>query len=130
MKTEISSENKAKFFGLYIEQDVLHGQWGVNGNLIDLIGTKETYGKYWIELAHIYSITEEHVIEAAKIMKCEHHLDQKNIQEGIYEIKVAIKYDSLTWLCVEYLRSKGYALPWMGLTVEEMVEAGWIKLKS
>lgn len=29
---------------------------------------------------------------------------------------------------VDYLRSKGYALPWMGLTVEEMVEAGWIKL--
>jgi hypothetical protein len=28
----------------------------------------------------------------------------------------------------DYLRSKGYALPWMGLSVEEMVEAGWIKL--
>lgn len=28
----------------------------------------------------------------------------------------------------DYLRSKGYALPWMGLSVEEMIKAGWIKL--
>jgi len=36
------------------------------------------------------------------------------------------------WRChtqaSDYLRSKGYAFPWMGLSVNEMVEAGWIKL--
>jgi len=30
----------------------------------------------------------------------------------------------------DYLRSKGYALPWMGLSVGEMVEASWIKLQE
>lgn len=30
----------------------------------------------------------------------------------------------------DYLRSKGYALPWMGLTVDELVEYGWIKIKT
>ena len=38
-----------------------------------------------------------------------------------------------THVCVmniDYLRSKGYALPWLGLSVEEMIEAGWIKIKS
>jgi len=29
----------------------------------------------------------------------------------------------------DFLRLKGYALPWMGLSVEDMVSAGWIKLK-
>lgn len=29
-----------------------------------------------------------------------------------------------------YLRSKGYAVDWMGLTVAEMVEAGWVKLSE
>jgi DNA polymerase III gamma/tau subunit len=29
---------------------------------------------------------------------------------------------------VDYLRSKGYALPWMGLSVETLQEYGWIKL--
>lgn len=28
----------------------------------------------------------------------------------------------------DFLRSRGYVLPWMGLSVDEMVEAGWIKL--
>jgi len=30
----------------------------------------------------------------------------------------------------DYLRSKGYAISWMGMNVNEMVEAGWIKLVS
>lgn len=28
----------------------------------------------------------------------------------------------------QYLQSKGYVLPWMGLSVQEMIEACWIKL--
>jgi hypothetical protein len=35
-----------------------------------------------------------------------------------------------TLIISDYLRSKGYALPWMGLSVEDMVEVGWIKLKG
>ena len=31
---------------------------------------------------------------------------------------------------VDYLRSKGYALPWMDLSVEDLVKYGWIKLKE
>jgi len=27
----------------------------------------------------------------------------------------------------DYLRSRGYAIPWMGLSVEELKNAGWIK---
>ena len=35
------------------------------------------------------------------------------------------------WLHVfDYLRSKGYALPWMDLLVEDLVEYGWVKLKE
>ena len=28
----------------------------------------------------------------------------------------------------DFLRSKGYALPWMGLSVEKLVEYGWVVL--
>lgn len=31
---------------------------------------------------------------------------------------------------VDFLRSRGYALPWMGLTVDELIAAGWVKLKE
>jgi hypothetical protein len=30
----------------------------------------------------------------------------------------------------DYLRTKGYALPWMDLSVEDLVEYGWVKLKE
>lgn len=30
----------------------------------------------------------------------------------------------------DYLRSKGYALPWMGYTVEQLISFGWLKLKQ
>lgn len=30
----------------------------------------------------------------------------------------------------DYLRSKGYAMPYMGLSVEKLQEYGWVKLKS
>lgn len=30
---------------------------------------------------------------------------------------------------IDYLRSKGYALPYLGISVEEQIEFGWIKLK-
>lgn len=30
---------------------------------------------------------------------------------------------------VDFLRSKGYALPYMDLSVEDLVEYGWVKLK-
>ena len=30
----------------------------------------------------------------------------------------------------DFLRSKGYALPWLGISVDELVKWGWIKLKK
>ena len=30
----------------------------------------------------------------------------------------------------DYLRSRGYLLPWMGLSCEELIEAGWAKYKE
>ena len=31
---------------------------------------------------------------------------------------------------VDYLRSKGYAIPYLDLSVEDLIEYGWIKLKD
>lgn len=56
-----------------------------------------------------------------------------NDQTGIVKLSDEDKDEQFvfnTSKLVDYLRSKGYALPWMGLSVEEMVEAGWIKLKE
>src|SRR5690606_15494725 len=36
----------------------------------------------------------------------------------------------LTSINVDRLRLKGYALPWMGISVEEQITRGWVKLKT
>lgn len=54
-----------------------------------------------------------------------------SFNEDGYEYKdhfLKIKGSPLSSWSTDYLRSKGYAVDWMGLTVAEMVEAGWIKL--
>lgn len=38
--------------------------------------------------------------------------------------------DETYWRALDFLRSKGYVLPWMGLSVAEMVKSGWVKLKE
>ncbi|MDV3490968.1 hypothetical protein CMV03_07160 [Elizabethkingia anophelis] len=30
---------------------------------------------------------------------------------------------------IDYLRSRGYALPWMEISVQKLIEYGWVKLK-
>jgi hypothetical protein len=47
---------------------------------------------------------------------------------SFFSKRVWHKDESDIIIAADYLRSKGYAIPWMGLSVEEMVEAGWIKL--
>jgi hypothetical protein len=34
------------------------------------------------------------------------------------------------YFITDYLRSKGYALPFMGLSVEQQISYGWVKLKT
>lgn len=41
------------------------------------------------------------------------------------------QYDAERFLEVtDFLRSRGYAISWMGLSVEKLIEYGWIKLKE
>lgn len=111
-----------------------------------------------ILLKPLSSISDEDAIEVAKIAcpelfhtrKSGHYVDRSQIDwvsvKHCNNYKsVDIDIDGYVLVCnesdgslyernsnmahaIDYLRSKGYTLPWMGLTVEEMVEAGWIKL--
>lgn len=47
-----------------------------------------------------------------------------------YENKPQSMFANEGIIFCDFLRSKGYALPWMGLSVENLVEYGWIKIKD
>ena len=113
MKTEINNENKAKFFALYWRQYVLSDGIEIGGN----VGDCEE--EMFLLLKPLSQISDE---DANFI-----DLQSEDYNEnGWYD-----EEQNFYWwasIDVDYLRSKGYALPWMGLSVDEMIEVGWIKL--
>lgn len=48
--------------------------------------------------------------------------------EGIHVLKSNRESDY--WYALDFLRSQGYALPWMGISVQELIEWGWVKIKE
>ncbi|MGI9582619.1 hypothetical protein ACR1PO_15595 [Chryseobacterium sp. RRHN12] len=133
---ENTLENKAKFFAQYWGQRV--------GNFIGSTGLftisqlylkKSVVKQSWLELKPLSSITDEDKI---RIKKIENIGDEENPEayfhfgntynqsyysnEGFERFMLLDTY--------QYLQSKGYALPWMGLSVEKQIEYGWIKLKN
>lgn len=151
---ENTLENKEKFFALYWGQEVLKA----NKNheiawVIGLGGNKPVMQEY-LELKPLSSITDEDAIEVVKLKMFHDNVDINDIidikiakssdkkgyflsLEGIVQHKrwndfverVFLGEEKIYSFYIDFLRSKGYALPYMGLIVEKLIEYGWVKLK-
>jgi hypothetical protein len=130
MKPELNNENKAKFFALYWGQKI--GMFKLdNHQTFDIkLGNGLSLEKcYSVRLKPLREISDEDAIEVARISKTRHIISVEVGKAIVWScVKKYIQYPDLMAYVYDYLRSKGYALPWMGLSVEEMVQAGWIKL--
>lgn len=127
---ENTLENKAKFFALYWGQELLNGTGLVYSATMK---TRLSDNGDYLELKPLSSITDE---EKRIIDEMEGVGDEEN-PEGYFNY--GNKYENCYYRngdfvrfplleTYQFLQSKGYALPWMGLSVEKMVEYGWIKL--
>lgn len=76
------------------------------------------------------------------------HVWDELVMEFLGSFEYTVRYrggDFMTWIypngrcewnthnhlkVYDFLRSRGSALPWMGLSVEEQIEYGWVKLKE
>lgn len=143
MKAEINNENKAKFFALYWGQKVYRKPEvpGFESTVGGFISDERVPKTGYLELKSLSDIGDEDAIECAKIIDP----DKKH---GDWEQAVAIKYvfneifnpqldesiDDITpfqfTYMYDFLRSRGYLLPWMGLSCEELIESGWAKYKE
>lgn len=113
---ENNLENKAKFFAQYWGQEVLSDLTNGGDRILYPVEASNMYRiqESYLELKPLSSITDE-------------DLDKTNY--GCIEMILEKGY----WLDVknsDLLRSLGYALPWMGLSIEQLQEYGWIKIKS
>lgn len=137
MKAELDNYNLHTFSAQYYGQNVLvfnydesylHQVENVHWEEI-LLGEKA-----YLLLKSISNITEEHLLVCyhthSAIIAYDYTMDFKDAltcakhwfnHGGIDDLE---KFTLLT----DYLRSEGYAVRWRDLSVDEMIEGGWIKL--
>lgn len=137
MKPTPTPELKARYFGNHIGQDIFHmrpfkgksDSRFLEGKIIDIVKAGR-FLKSYIELRPLSLITDKEAIHIVKLI----HIDvpdqyAKDFLRGyFYDLKHGLntKYNIEV---IDYLRSIGIALPFMGYSVEELVELGWCKLK-
>ena len=155
MKTQNTLENKAKFFAQYWGQKVF--KYTREGSLLTegignvlFIPESKAMSFSYLELKPLSQISDEDVIRGIMLTYNKTYEDLGDI----LEVKHYNTFSSITTTRAgenfktsrsihhwngdrkigskecDYLRSKGYALPWMDLSVEDLVEYGWIKLEK
>ena len=159
MKTQNTLENKAKFFSQYFSQHVLYFSSDFLRK-IDNLTLDSIENVDFLELKPLSQISDEDAINVAKLVSPMlfegrgknggHYIDKSEI--GWYSVKhdgktlmvdidldgYVFEYDEIdeykrpsrSLIGTDYLRSKGYALPYMDLSVEDLIDYGWVKLKE
>ena len=125
MKTENTLENKAKFFAQYWGQHVLYFSSDFLRK-IDNLTLDSVENDDYLELKPLSQISDEDAIKISK----EFPNFKSDIRNSVKELFQEFDVLELSMETGDYLRSKGYALPWMDLSVEDLVEYGWVKLKE
>lgn len=95
-----------------------------------------------IELIPLSNISDEDAVEVARII---HAWVSNNYESAYYDIPGFVEYLKEVFIegfgsigisgisnyikAYQYLQSKGYLLPWRDLSVEELINRGWVKQK-
>ena len=144
MKTQNTLENKSKFFAQYWGQ-----RCGKNKYCNLSVNKSNILNITHLELKPLSQISDEDVIEGITYL---YNITREELGE-ILEIKHYDTFSSITTIGIgcnfktsrsihhwkgtkkigsvesDYFRSKGYALSYMDLSVKDLIEYGWIKLK-
>ena len=127
MKTQNTLENKARFFAQYWGQHVLYFSSDFLRK-IDNLTLDSVENDDYLELKPLSQISDEDASKVCDLI----FITNNNL--NIQQIKqIVILIESNNWnnyKIFDYLRSKGYALPYIDLSVEDLIEYGWIKLKE
>ena len=179
MKTENTLENKAKFFALYFNQNVMRDNQTTTKRLYPCTwGNIEFEPEHaWLDLTPLSQITDEDAMQVARFahqtptvdfeinrvsenlihatwlaeniqrelhisineygcinancrfLKTEHD-DAQSFKVNIGEIQTSSMRAIPYIIIVDFLRSKGYAIPYLDLSIKDLISYGWVKLKE
>lgn len=110
---ENTISNKRKFFGLYTGQDVFEKM---------TIESYRTSDGGILNLRSVSSITDDELLELREFIKMD-LIPNVAIQLLRSQLKYRLGDDYKDWL-----RSKGFLMPFMDLSVEQIIEYGWVKI--
>lgn len=129
MKAELTPELKERFFALYWGQKVMKDKFRPD-KLFMVQPHEAESDRTCLMIRTLDQITDEEAIEVAKIIwEKESEKDMHTAEEGRWYLIYRCKLDRKEHpALIDFLRSKGFAVPYMGHSVEELVDAGWIKL--
>ena len=108
---------KSRFFAQYWGQDVCQtkgGRYKVDEDCFPL------WGKSYLELKPLSKITDEDAKEIQRITGANHLPKQPLIYACLQ------KSDAIP--VIDFLRSKGYAVPFIEYSVDDLVSFGWVQL--
>jgi len=132
---ENTIENRRKLFALYFGQKLIcNATHSVQNFTVD--GFNLVAGSHkddYLELRPLSSITDEESIEIGRLNGSfdeppfSYSTTIQAVKESLLEV---FKLDNFNMPIhtIDYLRSKGFAIPFNGLSVEKQIEYGWIKL--
>jgi len=131
--TAVKSRFFAQYFGVRVFQNELNKKYDYPNYsyplTIEKDFNKET--NEFLELKPLSKITDEDALSAIKIFKVYRKKDGVFITEHshIENIKT-IFLDIPVWRLdvADFLRSKGYAVPFMEYSIEDLISFGWVQL--
>ena len=135
-------ENKAKFFAQYWGQHLII--MGSFLRIIDPLTLGNIENDDILQLKPLSKISDEDALWTINnhYFKFENPiLELSKLKALTKEIHISYIFNDATRHLIlkpenlyphnyDYLRSKGYALPWMDLSVEDLIDYGWIKLEE
>jgi hypothetical protein len=118
---------KCRFFAQY---------WGVKCMYVGGVGLVEIgtggwnlrHPDFFLELKPLSKLTDKDAIEVSKIWGSK---VESKILGNIISIRIGTKGESEVRNSIgviDFLRSKGYALPFMEYSIEDLVSFGWVRL--
>lgn len=133
-ETQMSEKRKrrffAQYFGIRVFQNELNKQYNCpNYSYPSSIFNKEI--NEFLQLKPLSKITDEDAVGVANIISTTIH--DSVSKELVFYYKEDILKDPevlcfASYKTVDYMQSKGYALPFMEYSVDDLVSLGWVRL--
>jgi hypothetical protein len=130
-KTDVKCRFFAQYWGQNVKTSEKHQKKGLKPLRIDAHSLQYVNSDSFLELKPLSKITDEDALAAIRIVKVYVRRDGSFITEHVPIDNIKNSFlDVPIWRLdlADFLRSKGYALPFMEYSVDELVELGWVRL--